>query len=123
MTDGRTPVLALIVQSPPYRNRVARTEIDFALAAAALDFGIRVYFPGAAAMQLVVQRNPAVAGLPAGYRAWGALPDLAESRFFVEQRWFDLYQARKLDLAVPVEPLSAEDMRRTWRDSDHVLVL
>jgi len=123
MTDGCTPVLALIVQNPPYRNRVARAEVDFALAAAALDFEIRVYFPGPAAMQLVVQRNPMEANLPAGYRAWGALPDLAESRFFVEQRWFDLYQARKLDLAVPVEPLSAEDMRRTWRDSDHVLVL
>lgn len=123
MADERLPVLALIVQNPPYRNRVARAEVDFALAAAALDFEIRVFFTGQSALQLVAQRNTVTASLPAGYRAWAALPDLAETRFFVEHRWLDWCQARGLDLIVPAQPLSAEEMRRTWRLCDHALCL
>lgn len=123
MVAGRAPSLALIIQNAPYRNRVARADIDFALAAATLDFDIRVYLPGLASMQLVTRRNAAEASLPAGYRAWAALRDLAKTRLFIEQRWFDLCQVRGLELLAQVEPMSAVTMRRSWRTCDHVLVL
>lgn len=115
--------LALLVRRPPYDHRVARAEADLALAAAALDFELCVYFMGNSMLQLVVQRAPANALLPAGYRAWAALPKLGNTRIFVESRWWKFCQAANLELVVPVEVLEADEMKRTWRDCQHVLVL
>jgi sulfur relay (sulfurtransferase) DsrF/TusC family protein len=115
--------LALIVQSAPYRDRVARSDVDIALAAAALDFDIRIYFQGYSVMQLAARRNASKALLPKGYRAWAALPDLAGARIFAEQKWLDLCLAAGLELVLPVESLGAAEMKRSWRTCDHVLVL
>jgi len=115
--------LALIVQAAPYRRRVARSDVDIALAAAALDFNIRVYFQGWSVMQLAARRNAAKALLPDGYRAWAALPDLADARIFAERKWLDFCHAAELGLILPVEALGGAEMKRSWRDCDHVLVL
>ncbi len=115
--------LALIIQSAPYKNRVARADLDLALAAAALDFDVRIYFPGRSAIQLVEQRNASEALLPAGYRAWAALPDLASTRIFVEQKWFDFFLERGMELVMPVEPLDISGFSLSWRSCDHVVVL
>jgi len=123
MAATHSSTLALFIQGAPYENRVARAEVDLALAAAALDFDIRVYFPGHSAMQLVAHRNASKAQLPAGYRAWAALPDLAHSRIFVEQEWLDFCTERNLALVVPVESLDAQAFRDSWRDCDHVMVI
>jgi sulfur relay (sulfurtransferase) DsrF/TusC family protein len=123
MAATHSSSLALFIQSAPYKNRVARADVDLALAAAALDLDIRVYFPGHSAMQLVAQRNASEAQLPAGYRAWAALPDLAGSRVFVEQEWLDFCLGRGLELVMPVESLDAQGFRDSWRSCDHVMVL
>lgn len=123
MPAGHSASLALIVQSAPYKDRVARTDLDIALAAAALDFTISVYFQGHSVLQLAAQRNASDALLPAGYRAWAALPDLADARIFAEQNWLDLCRVAELELLLPVEALGEAAMRRSWRNCDHVLVL
>ena len=123
MTVKQRPGLALIITAPPYRSRVARDSVDFSLAAAAMDFDLRVYFPGQAILQLVAGRDASAAMLPGGYRAWAALPDLSPSRIFVEQQWEEYCQSKGLELVMPVEALSATGMKRSWRVCQHVMVL
>jgi len=115
--------LALIVQGAPYRRRVARSDLDMALAAAALDFNIRVYFPGHSVMQLAARRDVLKALLPKGYRAWATLPELAGARIFADRKWLDFCLAAELELILPVEALGEAEMKRSWRGCDHVLVL
>ena len=123
MSAEPQPSIGLIVNAPPYRSRVARDGVDFALAAAAMDFELRVYFPGAAILQLVAARDPSAAVLPGGYRAWAALPDLAEARVFVERHWDTICRSGGLELTLPVELLDPGEMRKSWRCCDHVVVL
>jgi sulfur relay (sulfurtransferase) DsrF/TusC family protein len=123
MSSGCSSSLALIIQSAPYRGRVARADVDVALAAAALDFQIRIYFQGLSVLQVAVRSNSPEALLPMGYRAWAALPDLADTRVFAERRWLDFCQAGKLQLLMPVEAMDESEMRRSWRSCDHVLAL
>ena len=115
--------LALIVNSPPYQKRVARADIDVALAAAALDFELHVYFSGRSVIQLATRRNATGALLPAGYRAWASLPDLTEARVYAEQRWVDFCEESGLELIMPVEALSLSRMKQDWRKCRHVMVL
>jgi sulfur relay (sulfurtransferase) DsrF/TusC family protein len=115
--------LALIVKSQPYEHRVARANIDLALAAAALDFEIQVYFAGSSILQIVAERNTGDAMLPPGYRAWAALPDLAETSFYAEQGWLDFCAGNGVKLLLPVEALSSSRMKQAWRNCRHVMVL
>ena len=121
---GRSgPRLALLVRDRPYRRRAARASLDTALAAAALDFRLEVYFLGQAVLQLLAERDPAPALLPAGYRGWAALPELTELRVFAERRWLQRCARDGLDLLLEPEPLGAADMARRWRDCPQALLL
>lgn len=115
--------LALIVQSAPYKARIARSDLDIALAAAALDFNISIYFQGASVLQLLAQRSVSEARLPKGYRAWAALPELADTRIFAEQKWLDLCLSDGMELVLQAEALSESEMKVSWRNCDHVMVL
>lgn len=119
----RTRDIALIVRSPPYRQRAARTQVDVALLAAALDRPLRLYFVGAAVMQLLAARDTADARLPAGYRAWASLPELTSVRVFAEPSWLARLQRSGADLLLQAEPMDAAVMRSDWRDCKTVLVL
>jgi len=123
MTANSHSSLALIVGSPPYQNRVARADIDIALAAAALDFEVHVYFLGHAIFQLAADRKTTDAMLPVGYRAWASLPDLAEARVYAEQQWLEFCKKSRLELVMQVEALSPARMKLAWRSCLHVLVL
>lgn len=114
--------LAILVASAPYKARSARHELDVALAAAALDFRLEVYFLGSALLQLVTG-SAAEALLPPGYRGWGALPDLGDARFFAEQAWLDRMRAGGATMALPVEGLDPAAMKRRWRGCRHSMVL
>lgn len=122
MRAGRHERLALIVRNHPWRNRAARADLDVALAAAAMDFGLEVYFLGSALMQLVLERNPSAAMLPAGYRAWAALPDLTDAAVYAEQEWFERLDNAGIRWVLPVQSLSAEVMQLRWRRCNHVLM-
>ena len=115
--------LALIVRGLPFGRRAPRADLDLALAAAAMDFDLEVYFLGAALLQLAAERDGAAALLPSGYRAWAALPGLAEVRVFGEREWLRRCERRGIDLAMPVEGLDPEQMRAGWRRCRQALVV
>jgi sulfur relay (sulfurtransferase) DsrF/TusC family protein len=115
--------LALIVNSPPYGLRVARANIELALSAAALDFELQLYFLGSSVLQIVAERDTGDALLPPGYRAWAAVPDLADVRVFAETRWLDFCVANGMDLVMPAQSLDPADMKNGWRSCHHVMVI
>lgn len=122
MGPGAERRLALIVRGRPYARRAPRADLDLALAAAALDFGLDVYFVGEAILQLAAERDGAAAGLGPGYRAWAALPDLADVRMYGERNWVERCARTGIELLVPVEGLDTGQMRAGWRRSRHALV-
>jgi sulfur relay (sulfurtransferase) DsrF/TusC family protein len=115
MAVGPTDSLALIVSLPPYGKRSARSDLDIALAAAALDFTLEVYFLGGAVLQLAEHRNATPALLPSGYRAWASLPELCGARVFAEKSWVERCASNRVKLVMPVEALGKTDMRQAWR--------
>lgn len=123
MARGDRQRLALLVRGGPYRQRAARADLDFALAAAALDFDLDLYFLGAALLQLAAGRDGAAALLPAGYRAWGALPDLTRLRAYAEREWLERCARHSIELLLPVQALDAVDMTGRWRRCRHALLL
>lgn len=123
MPATHTTRLGLLVRHSTYEHRLARAEVDFALAAAAMEYEVQVYFMGFSIFQLVSQRATAGALLPTGYRAWAALPDLGEARIYAENKWLAYCKATGLELVMPVEALSEAAMRRSWRDCHHVVAV
>jgi sulfur relay (sulfurtransferase) DsrF/TusC family protein len=115
--------LALIVRGRPYRHRAARADLDMVLAAAAMDFRIEVYFLGGSVMQLVAHRDSSPALLPSGYRAWAALPDLAEVGVYAEREWLKRCEWGALPLLLPVQARSAAEMQASWRRCRHILMV
>jgi len=112
-----------VVRSWPGRSREARAEVDFALAALALDFEVEVYFTSDAVLQLAEDKDAAKALLPAGFKAWAALPELGEARLFAESAWLKRCEKLGIGLSLPVEGLGYGRMKRQWRDCDQVVVL
>lgn len=115
--------LALIVRGAPYGRRAPRADLDLALAAAALDFELEIYFIGESLMQLAAERDGTAAHLPPGYRAWAALPDLSEVRMFGELEWVWRCERGGIALEVPVEGLDPDRMRSRWRTCRQALVV
>ena len=115
--------IALIVRSRPFAHRAARADLDFALAAAAMDFELEIYFVGDAVLQLADQRNADGAMLPPGYRAWAALPDLVSTRVFAEELWVERCREMGIGLLLPAEGLPVQQMSQAWRDCPRVMVL
>ena len=91
----------LLVTSAACRSRETRAEIDLALAALTLDYRLEVYFSGDAILQLADDRDGKAARLPAGYRAWSAMPDLGDVRFFAESAWIGRCERRGVTCACP----------------------
>lgn len=115
--------LALLVRDYPYRRRVARASLDTALAAAALEFELELYFLGQAVLQLAAGRDPAPALLPPGYRGWAALPELTDLRAYADRRWLQRCERDGIELVLTPEPLGADDMARRWRACRQALLL
>lgn len=124
MTDpGRGRQLALLVRDRPYRRRAARAELDTALAAAAMDFDLELYFLGGAVLQLADGRDPSAALLPPGYRGWSALPDLTEVRAYADAGWLQRCARDGIGLVLPVQGLDPAAMAQRWRACSHAVLL
>jgi len=115
MSTSPVKSIALMVRSRPFEHRASRPDPDIALAAAALDFVLEIYFLGDAVMQLADQREVSAALLPPGYRAWAALPELADVRVYAERRWLNRCSEKGISLILPVEGLTASEMQEGWR--------
>jgi tRNA 2-thiouridine synthesizing protein C len=108
MNAGRAERLALIVRQGPYQGRSARDQLDIALAAAASDLELELFFLGPGVLQLLASQEPEPADLPRGARGWKSLPTLTTVRAWVEQG-----AAARLDhlpLLLPVAELANEQM-------------
>ena len=123
MTVHRPYRIALLVHTGPGRSRESRAEVDLALASLALDAELEVYFIGDAILQLAQEKDTAAADLPAGYKAWAALPGLGEARVFAESGWVGRCERLGIGLCLSVEPIGFARMKRDWRRCDQVLVL
>jgi sulfur relay (sulfurtransferase) DsrF/TusC family protein len=123
MAAAAADQMGLIVRHPPWRHRAARADLDLALAAAAMDFQLAIYFLGPALLQLAAKRDIRTALLPSGYRAWASLPELTDARVYAEQSWLDACADRSISLILDPAPLSPEAMRASWRRCRHVLMV
>jgi sulfur relay (sulfurtransferase) DsrF/TusC family protein len=123
MKNGARKRLAVLVRSPPYRQRAARADLDPALAAAALDFDLDLYFLGSAVLQLAAGQDGRAALLPAGYRAWAALPGLTGVRAFAQREWVERCRRESIELLLPLQALSADEMAEGWRQCRHAWLL
>lgn len=120
MSGADTERLALIVRSDPLADRSARAQLDVALAAAALEVPIELFFIGAGARHLLPAAATGAAGVPSANRAWPALAGLTGV-----SAWAAPGIA---DAAAPhgdwlVRPLSLQDMAQRWSACRWVLVL
>jgi sulfur relay (sulfurtransferase) DsrF/TusC family protein len=115
--------IGLLVRSLPYQQRSARGQLDVALVAAALEQHVRLYFLGAAVLQLQPERSPAAAKLPPGYRGWASLPELGEVTAFAEPVWLDRLAKYQRAPILAVTPLTRQEMRMHWQACDRILVL
>ena len=120
---NRSADLALIFRNAPYRGRAPRADLDLALAAAALDQTVEIYLLGPALLQLAKQLQPDAAGLPAGYRAWAALPELGDVKLFAGQVELDRCADAGIELLLPVQGLSAAELSESWRRCRHAVVV
>ena len=120
MTAQTKSRFALLVNAAPHGTRESRAELDVALAALSLDFGVDVYFNGAAILQLAGSMEPAAALLPPGYRGWAALKDLGDARLFAEVEWVRRCSEQGIELIGPPRGLTATEMASHWRACDKV---
>jgi sulfur relay (sulfurtransferase) DsrF/TusC family protein len=68
----------LVLHSGPFSGRSSRDQLDVALAAASMGMDLELFFSGPGIVQLLEERDPGAAGLPAGIKGWKALPELCE---------------------------------------------
>ena len=115
--------VALLVQTGPARSRESRAEVDLALAILALDVELELYFLGDAILQLAKENDLSSAALPAGYKAWAALPELGEVKVFAESAWLTRCERRGIELCLAVEGLGFARMKRGWRACGQVLTV
>jgi hypothetical protein len=123
MKRGSTPVFGLVLRSAAYQQRSARSQLDVALVAAAMDAPLRLYFIGEAALQLAADRDTRPAGLPVGYRGWASLTDLTRVSSYVEPAWLNRLSELGIKPLLPVKAKSKADMRADWRKCARILVL
>jgi sulfur relay (sulfurtransferase) DsrF/TusC family protein len=118
-----TRTVGLLVRSLPYRQRSARAQLDVALVAAALEQQVRLYFLGAAVLQLQPERAPGAAKLPPGYKGWASLPELGEVTAFAEPGWLGCLSRFQRAPILAVAPMTRQEMRMDWQACDRIVVL
>lgn len=123
MAGHASAVIGLVVRPVPYAQRSARAQVDVALAAAALEQPLHLYFLGDSVLQLLSGREPPAAHLPAGYRAWASLPELTLVSAFAETAWVNWLQQARLEVALPIKAASRSQMRAGWSACHRVAVL
>jgi DsrE/DsrF-like family len=117
------PVVGLLVRSGPYRQRSARSQLDVALVAAALDVPLRLYFLADAALQLADARDTRPAGLPAGYRGWASLASATRVTVFAERSWLERMAELGMEPLLKVQARTRAQMRTDWEKCARLLVL
>jgi hypothetical protein len=123
MASEVTAAIGLVLRSGPYQQRCARSQLDLALVAAALDQPLRLYFLGHSVLQLLGAREPRAALLPPGYRGWASLPQLTSVTAFADRNWIDWLVQVGVESVLALEPATRQEMQADWRACRKVLVL
>ena len=113
----------LIVRSGPFRGRSSRDQLDVALAAASMDCDLELFFSGEGILQLMTERSPASAGLPAGIRGWKALPGLCEVNAFSTDQTMSDHVPGGVALLLDVKTVTGAEAARRLSGCDTVLVI
>jgi hypothetical protein len=123
MKPKAMPVVGLVLRSGPYRQRSARSQLDVALVAAALDVPLRLYFLADAALQLADERDTRPAGLPVGYRGWASIASMAQVAAFAEPGWLERMAQLGIEPLLKVQARTRAQMRADWEKCAKLLVL
>lgn len=115
--------ICLLLTAAPFAGREPRAELDVAMAAAAMDFRLEVYFLGDALLQLVDGAQGAAALLPPGLKGWSALPELGEVRLFAAENQLTRLQDLGIFPALEILALDESGMRTRWREAAEVVVM
>ena len=115
--------ISLVVTSAPFAGRESRAELDVAMAAAAMDYRLEVFFLDDALLQLADGIDGAEALLPPGLKGWSALPELGEAKLFASQAQLEHLQDLGITLAADIRSLDESDMRSRWRRAGKVMVV
>jgi hypothetical protein len=123
MVKASLQAIGLIIRAGPYQQRSARSQLDVALVAAALELPLSLYFLGQSVLQLLDKRELDLASLPAGYRGWASLTEMTEVQSFAEPDWVQRMHDLGLAPVIPYEPMSAQQMRSHWQSCERIIVL
>jgi sulfur relay (sulfurtransferase) DsrF/TusC family protein len=120
--DEQRP-LGLVVRQGPYSERSARAQLDVALAAAALELPLEIFFIGEGIWQLAAARDSTAALLPRGLKGWAALPDMTSVRYFALEDSCSGRVDPRVDAGVHLESLDGNAMAARWRACSQVMAL
>lgn len=121
MSANHSQPIGLIVRQAPYAQRDPRSQLDVALAAAAIELPLEIFLLGDGIWQLAANRDAGPAQLPSGLKGWAAIGEMTAIRFFAEPEHCDRLQA--LGTVVPLEALDLPGMSRRWQDCLRVMAL
>ncbi len=94
-----------------------------ALAAAALELPLEIYFIGNGIRQLAGNHEPETAALPPGLKGWAAITDMTAARFFAEPDRVHHMENLRLKTTVRLESLDRAGMSRRWRNCSRMMAL
>jgi sulfur relay protein TusC/DsrF len=123
MSPQQQQTLGLLVRDGPFRARAPRSQLDMALAAAALEKPLALFFIGHGLLQLLAERDTRTARFPAGLAAWKSLPELTRVSAFACAEDMALLPHRHTALLLDVDVVSRQEMAKLWTACHKVMVL
>jgi len=123
MTASPVARLGLVIRSAPGEGRSNRDQLDVALAAAALDLELVLFFIGDGVLHLVADRDPEAAEWPGGHKGWRSLRELAPVTAWADAARCLELQGAGVKLMLDARPAEPAAMVPAQRACDRLLVL
>ena len=115
--------LGLLVRQPPWGGRSGRDQLDLAMAAAALEIELELFFIGDGVLQLLDQRQPLAAQLPSTHLGWRALSELTRVQAYAQSGFLSAPLEDEARLLPGLQFLDTGAMHALQGRCDRVLVL
>lgn len=113
--------LLFVFRTPPYGNQLAREALDMALACAAFEQPVAIYFCGAGVWQLLPQQEPASIGQKNLGAALSALPMYDIEEIYVDAEALQSNGIATETLALDYRPMQREEFPALADQFDVVL--
>lgn len=105
----------------PYGTIYALECLEVVLISAAFDQDVSVVFMDDGVCQLMKNQDPAAIGMKNFSKTYGALDDYDVEKIYVEKESLDARGLTTDDLVIPVEVMTAEDLREVMAQQDVVI--